>query len=188
MRSLFLLVFFGFVLTSNSEIISTNLDGGPVTTSTGIGGKVNAKSSLHRAWIVINDPGCPIQISGTGIQTRYEAGNFNFVAAGSFNPSADTAAFEIRYVLYDLFGNHMITLSDTEVADWKSGKTTALNGLWPASHDDVMGLLTVVTFVGRARSQDGKIWRCDPDAIKQRLAEINLQNDSVLNPSPAAKQ
>ena len=92
-------------------------DGGSVATELGYGIKINKNSTLRRSWVVLNDPSCPIQLFNAGINTQYSDSNYNYVPTGSVKTSKAITALEIRYLLYDVFGNHMKTLSITEVAD-----------------------------------------------------------------------
>jgi hypothetical protein len=100
-------------------IQATNLDGGTVTTDLGFDVKVNEKSSLHRKWTVLNDPSCPMQLSDAGIRTSlHESRYYIFKAAGSAKTSTPVQAFEIRYLLYDVFGEHMQTLSSADIVEY----------------------------------------------------------------------
>jgi hypothetical protein len=53
------------------KLQSTISDGGSVVTDLGYNIKVNKNSSLHRSWVVLNDPGCPVQLNGAGIATAF---------------------------------------------------------------------------------------------------------------------
>jgi hypothetical protein len=171
----------------SQSIQTTNLDGGSVVTELGLGIKVNKDSSLRRTWIVLNDPSCPIQISDAGIQTTYveDDNGYRFRPTGSAKTSKPVRAFEVRYLLYDVFGEHLRTLSSTEVTDLSAGDIFSLSqsGSWYAPENDVSELLTVVVFVAQVRGDDGKIWRFDQKAIVDELGRIQLKVADVLEPT-----
>jgi len=166
-------------------IQATNLDGGTVVTELAYNIKVNEKSALHRTWTVLNDLSCPVQLSDAGIKTLFRGREYTFNAAGSAKTSKPVQAFEIRYLLYDVFGEHLRTLSSTEVTDlpadfsFQLGKT----GTWRAWETDVSQLLTVAAFVAQVRGEDGKIWRYNQKAIGDELGRIQLKVTGVFDPT-----
>jgi hypothetical protein len=165
-------------------IQATNLDGGTVVTELGFNIKVNEKSALRRTWTVLNDPSCPIQLSDAGIKTLYRD-HYIFNATGSAKTSKPVQAFEIRYLLYDVFGEHLRTLSSTEVTDLPADFSFQLgkSGTWRAWETDVSQLLTVVAFVAQFRGEDGKIWRYNQKAIGDELGRIQLKVTGVFDPT-----
>jgi hypothetical protein len=164
-------------------IQATNLDGGTVITDLGYNIKVNEKSALHRTWTVLNDPSCPIQLSDAGIKTLYSGRDYHFNATGSAKTSRPVQAFEIRYLLYDVFGEHLRTLSGPKVTDLPADVSFQLgkSGTWRAWENDVSQLLTVVAFVAQVRGEDGKIWRYNQKAIGDELGRIQLKVTGVFD-------
>ena len=170
--------------------VSTN-DGGSVVTPIYEKIKVNDGSSLRRTWLVINDPACPLQLSGSGIVTKWRGTDFGYIfySAGSAKPSQPVKAFEVRYILYDTFGDHMETLSQTKVTDTDAGSVFNLaDGEWHATGSEYSELLTVVVFVAQVRPSDGKIWRYDEKAVSGELAKIQVKAATgVLEPTKDKK-
>ncbi len=166
-------------------------DGGSVVTSISEDIKVNKGSSLRRTWIALNDPACPLQLIGAGIETQYRGtSGYRFYGVGSAKPLNPMQALEIRYILYDTFGDHIKTLSQTLVVDIKA--TSAFNleeeNEWYASENDVSELLTVVAFVAQVRTSDGKIWRYDEKAVNSELGKIEVKvATGVLEPTKDKK-
>lgn len=168
------------------KIQMTTADGGSVVTDLGYNIKVNKNSSLHRSWIVLNDPGCPVQLSGAGIVTSYGGREYNFRQSGTFTATEPVAALEVRYVLYNVFGEHMKTLSATSVADIATETPQPLPdiGSWSAWENDVSELLTAVAFVSNVRTLEGRIWRFQEKGITDELGKIRLSVESgVLDPT-----
>lgn len=178
---------------------ATSADGGSVTTTLLGSYKVNKNSSLHRTWVTINDPSCPIQLTGAGISTVYErdaisngSGDYRFRIAGSIIASEPVAAVDVTFILYDPFGDHLRTLGGTYVQDLAANSTTpltSLGGSWYATENDISELLTVVAFISHARAASGAVWHFNSKAISAELGKIQLQVASgMLEPDKPPKK
>ena len=190
MNTRILLVLALLILVPESSVAQriqvTTLKGGSVITDLGYNVKVNKGSSLQRTWVVLNDSSAPIQLDSAGIKTAYGKRNYKYRPVGSVLASKAVSAFQVRYLLYDMFGEHLKTLSGTEVVDVAAGASYPLTdiGTWRAWENDVSKLLTVVVFVAQVRTANGKIWRYDKDAIGDQLNQIHLRVTSgVFEPS-----
>lgn len=168
-------------------------DGGPITTPLGYGIAVDKGSSLHRDWITVNDPLCPIQVSG-GIQTTFGSDRYSYRLSEHGKASQAVAAIELISVLFDAWGNHMRNLQFTEVTDRASGESiTFPQDSWYAIEADVGSYLSSVTYVRYVRTSDGKIWSANVAAIAKKLAEIQLKiSEQTLQsvtppPSPSGR-
>src|SRR5207247_1598784 len=102
----------------------TRGSGGSVTTTLGYGIRVNPNSSLNREWITAHDSVAPIDFDGTvGVTTvyktggEYSSGQYNYHASVTLLFKQDVAAFQIRFVLFDVWGEFTKTLSYTEIED-----------------------------------------------------------------------
>ena len=146
-------------------ISSSVADGGEV--------KINKGSSLHYSWITLNDADAPIQIEDAGIIIY----NLEiFAGRGFLVSSVPTTAFEIRFVLYDVFGSHLKTLSATEITDLAKGeKFDFYDWRWGIYGNEAYEMFTVVAFVSKARTADGEVWRYNEDAIAEELLKIQIQ-------------
>ena len=164
----------GFIFTSTSipaiaQTISSSIaDGGSVA-------EINEGSSLRYSWITLNDADAPIQIEKAGIvEANYLE---RFFSRGSLVSSLPITAFEIRFVLYDVFGSHIKTLSATEVTDIATGEKFDFSGWgWNIYGNEAYEMFTVVAFLSKARTADGKVWRYDEDAIAEELLKIQVQS------------
>jgi hypothetical protein len=162
------------------------VDGGSVVTSLGYDIRVNDGSSLRRAWVVLNEAGAPARLDGVGVSTAYGDRAYRYVGAGRLVSSEPLTAVEVRILLFDVFGNHMKTLSGTQVTDLAAGASlegTEL-GQWRAFENEVSELLTSVAFVAHVRTSDGRVWRHDAQAIRTQLDQIQLRvSEGDLSPS-----
>jgi hypothetical protein len=157
-------------------------DGGSVVIELGSNISINKESSLHRTWYVISDPACPVRmvtgLSAAGINIKYRGERgFWFTSDGLASARTDVSAFELSAVLFDLWGDHLKTLSLVALQDLRSGSTISLSDKfeWYASDQDTTGYLTCVTYVRTVRLMDGKLWRADMRPILRKLGEIQLK-------------
>jgi hypothetical protein len=164
----------------SQKIKVTNYDGGSVVTELGYGIKVNGQSTLMRSWVVLNDSGCPIQLGRSGIKTIYGDREYNYIPEVSISTKEKVAALDIRFLLYDVFGDHIKTILCTQVMDIQSGTTNELKniGNWRALENEISGLLTVVSFVAQVRTSSGIAWKFNAKLIDAELSKIKLMESS----------
>ncbi len=137
--------------------------------------RLNMESSLSRDWIILNDTACPIQLSNSvGINTIYKDRSIRFIPMGSIKTLQPITAFEIVYVLYDVFGEHLLSLSNVEIADIESSKLLKNGDSWYATDNQVAEYYTCVSFVMKVRTKDGIIWNYDPLSISKELGKIEI--------------
>ncbi len=175
---------------AQSKLKVSRVDGGSVITNLGYGIAVNKNSSLRRQWFVINDPTCPLTLTGAGINTAYSDRQYSFKPAGTITARKAVAAFEVRFMLFDIWGNHMKTLSGTELWDLKAGARLALSevGSWRAWETDVAKYLTAVGFIAHARTADGRPWAADTKALLREVDAVKLKlTQEQLEPAKPSK-
>ncbi len=173
---------FVFALSApvKGEISSSIEDGGSVEVKSEYTTFANRGSSLRRTWVTVNDSNSPVKLAKAGINADY-SDNFRFTPSGLANMRKDVVAFEVRFLLYDMFGNHMKTLSSTEVEDAESGNLFNLgSGEWRAWRNDATEFLLSVAYVAQVRTGDGKIWRYNAKGIARELAKVEIKIDAGL--------
>jgi|SRR5271157_55360 len=152
------------------------LNGGSTVTKLGFGIQINKGSSLQRRWFVLNDSSCPVRLSGAGITTVYQSssigGDYEYKPVGTANASEPITAFELRFLLFDVWGQHMETLSGTQISDYTGQIPLKDIGTWRAGENDVSEMLTVVTFVARAKKPDGSVWEYDPSSLLEQVEKL----------------
>jgi hypothetical protein len=166
-----------------STATTTVTDGGSVVTDLGMSIRVNDGSTMRRSFADINDSEAPLQITDVGVASNYTGSGYDFSSTGVVRAKPAIAAFELRFVLFDMFGNRIKTLSGTHIVDVAADAfvalATAVRGRrvfsWYASENDVSELFTVVAFVANVRTADGKIWRYNERTITDELARLNLK-------------
>lgn len=178
---LFISLLFSF-FSAQSQLTVTKKDGGSVVLKLGFGIKVNDGSSLNREWININDASCPIQISEVGINTVFAGSSYSFKSTGLLNVKEDVTAFELVHVLYDVFGEHFKTLSQTEVVDINSSFDISKKGTWYATENNVSDYLICVSYVANVRKKDGSVWRYNYNGIKEQLNTLKIAFEESYQP------
>ena len=160
-----------------SDIHPTVEEGGTVVTPKGFDfatDDINEGSSLRRSWVTLNDTECPLEIVEAMFPVKGNSGDFTVRATGHMRPREPISAFEIRILLFDVFGNHLKSLTTTMVKDYGAGDEVPLTGYWTIGMSDVQDLLTAVVFVANVRTQEGVVWQYSEEAIAKSYLQLDL--------------
>jgi hypothetical protein len=177
------LCFLLFISIAYPQITISKLSGGSVVTKLGMGISVNNGSSLSREWIVLNDTTSPLQLQGVGINTIYLPSEYDFQATGIVKVKEPIVAYEIHHVLYNVFGEHIKSLSNLNVLDISLPSELSKLSRWYANENEVREYLTCVSYVANVRTLSGKIWHYKPEIIKQELNKIQIAYEEGYSPS-----
>lgn len=171
---------------SNNALQVQSDDGGSVALRTA-DGFMNQDSSLTRTWFRINDPDAPARLDRAGVYPRYDdkLNMLWFVPDGTVTLMRGISAIEVRYLLFDVWGQRLATLSETRLADSSNHVDLRPGNKWPALDSEATQLVTVVAFVARVRSADGEVWTFDADRMAQRIESLQLNAAAAdLAPDP----
>ncbi len=141
----------------------TRVDGGSITTTLGYGIAVAKNSSLRREWIALHDPSMPVAFDGTpGVTTIYSAerysGQYYYQAKFKIFTKEPVTAIQVRFLIFDVWGNHVRSLSFQQVTDIEAGVTRELEGRWSLySENDVERHYASIAYVARVRLKDGRV-------------------------------
>lgn len=158
---------------AHADIQRTVKDGGSIA-SERYTTPLNEGSTLSRSLVTLDDTDCPVALVDAGVVIDDDL--LWFGAVGSVHPRVPISAFEVRFVLLDVFGDRLATFSEVRVKDLdaEAGTFLELQESWKASWSNVRHLLTVVSFVANVRTQDGVVWRYDDQAVAESLLEIDV--------------
>ncbi|HEY2648677.1 MAG TPA: hypothetical protein VGI38_05770, partial [Puia sp.] len=159
---------------SFAQMAVSKKEGGSVVTKLGMGIKVNDGSSLKREQITINDVTCPLQMGDIGIETSYSSSSYSFIPTGNVSTTEPIVAYEVVHLIYNVFGEHIKTLSNTQVTDINGPKDLSKNGSWYASESNVSQFLICVSFVSNVRTQNGKLWHYNLNALVAQLKKLEI--------------
>lgn len=149
-------------------------DGGSIGANTRYGTNLNEESSLSRDWVVIHDARLPVDFEGTpGATTWYEMpergpltrGNYEYNVQATLVASQPVTAVNVRFIAFDVFGEHVTTLSATEVVDLAPGEPSPFDWRWRAGDNDAYRHFATVGFIARVRTADGQVHHADSNAI-----------------------
>lgn len=160
----------GLAILAHSEIQTTVEDGGTVVTSKGYGfdtDDLNEGASLRRSWVTLNDTTSPISITKATFSVVGRSGDFSLRTTGQMKPSVPISAFEIRLLLFDVFGSPLTSASATEIKDHDAGDEVPLSETWDLTWTHAKELLTVVVYVASVRTQAGAVWHHREEEIAQ---------------------
>ena len=155
--------------------------GGSVVVPLGYGIEVNKGSTLQRAWYVIEDESAPVLIQNAGVKPIYKSesygGRYHMIASGSLAFSREVTALEVRFMIFDIWGRHIQTLSGTQVKDFSTKTLLDLSSIWSwdTYENQVSEYLTSVAFLARARYPDGTVWTFNPDAVFDKVKAITSE-------------
>lgn len=175
MKKFFIAVFCLFYsIVSFSQLTVSKKQGSSVVTKLGMGIKVNDGSSLNREQITINDAICPVQLSDVGVETSYSSSSYSFKPTGSFTTKEPIVAYEVIHLIYNVFGEHIKTLSNTGITDIDGQKDFSKWASWYASGNNVSEYLTCVSYVANVRTKSGVIWHYNFKELKEQLNKIEI--------------
>ena len=108
--------------TRSSTGSVTRTGGGSITTVLAYGFAVAKGSSLQREWIAVHDSTMPVVFEGTpGVTTTYLSreygGEYRYRASFTVVSRETVRAIEVRFLTFDVWGEHVRTLNFEEVAD-----------------------------------------------------------------------
>jgi len=166
-----------------SQITVTKTEGSPVGAKLVYGKLVNDGSTLKREKMVLNDANCPIQLNDVGIETSYSDGSYYFKQNGSFTLKEPITAYELNYMIYDVFGEHIKTLSGTKVIDIERQQELSKTLSWYASGNDVEIYFICVAYVANVRTKNGQLWHYNYTGIKEQLDNLKISFEKDYLPS-----
>jgi len=167
-----IILFYSF--QSFSQLTVAKKEGSSVVTKLGMGIKVNDGSSLKREYTTINDPNCPIQLNDVGIETSYGSSSYSFKPIGNLTTKEPIVAYEVVHLIYNVFGEHMKSLSNTEITDIDGQKDFSKYSSWYASENNVSEYLICVSYVSNVRTKSGKLWHYNFKALKDQLNKLEI--------------
>jgi len=150
-------------------------DGGSVALRSATG-FLNQDSTLKRTWYVIDDSNSPVRLERAGVTTRLDDKEKiqYFVPIGTLSPKEAISAVEVRYLLFNIWGERLRTLSLTRLADSSTHVDLRVGNDWPALELEASQLVTVVAFVARVRMADGEQWTYDAHDMAARIGALGV--------------
>lgn len=198
-RTIFLLttlVFFSLAIDlkqAGAKQWVTTASGGSIQTVLSPKVKINKGSSLTREWITVHDDQIRATFSNThGISTRYVSyagGGYRYGASFIIKAQEALSAIEVRFLLFDIWGEHTKSLSTTEIVDIKGGATKKFTGQWNIfSENEVSNFYASIAYISRVRTKSGLVIYADPRLVLEQAKRYSDKfAEKDLEPKPAKK-
>jgi hypothetical protein len=188
MKVRLLLLLFVTILSSTTfgQLNVVKENGGSVVTKLGMGVRVNDGSTLQRDFYTINSAECPLQLQGAGIKLNYST-RFTFAPVGKVIPNEKITAYEVHHVLYNIFGEHMMTLSNIVVTDIAGPTDLNQYASWYARESSVAEYFICISYVANVRTANGAIWHYNFKAIQAELEKLKLKFEEADLPTENKK-
>lgn len=183
---------------SNSLVAEniTTASGGSIQTDLGYGITINQGSTLKREWITVQDDTIPVEINKTvGVQTvyesegRYSSSGYKYSAEYSITVKEALTAIEVRFLLFDIWGEHTRNLSATEIIDLAAGTTKTFDGKWNVySENEVAEFYASIAYIAQVRTADGRVMKTNPGNVLDQAKRFSEKfTESDLEPKPEEK-
>jgi len=153
-----------FVTVAAQNVEVTHATGGSIRTPLSSSIILNSESSLTREWVAIKHQNLPVILRGTpGVVTkydpgeRYSSGKYEYTVTVEFDVAEPLVAIEIRFLTFDVWGEHVRTLNLTEIKDFKVG-VNKLSGNWNIySENETSEYYASIAYISRVRTKDGRV-------------------------------
>lgn len=185
-----------FVTNTFADESVTKMSGGSIKTELGHGIVINKESSLAREWITIHDNSIPADISGTvGVKIIYESGarhssgRYQYNAEYSFTAKEALSAIEVRFLTFDIWGDHSRNLSVTHVVDIAAGTTEKFGGKWNIySENEVCQYYASIAYIAQVRTKSGRVIKANPKIVLEQARKFSKKfAEGDLEPKPEKK-
>jgi hypothetical protein len=115
-------------------------------------------------------------VDNVGVVTRYERdqyrGEYHYSTKVTVETAEPVSAFEIRFLLFDIWGNHLKTLSMTEIMDVNAKKE--ISEQWNVfSENEVSEYYASIAFVARVRTQSGRVFEADMTRVLEEARKFS---------------
>ena len=185
------------VVSAERAALVTRAAGGPLRMNASDEVTVNEGSSLRRQWVTVHLPALPADLRGTvGIETAYRgpARGYAFRADIPIVAAEPLAAVEVRFLAFDVWGEHMVTLVSTEISDIPAAEDTpggvwTYSARWSVAERDCATLHSTVAYIARVRTRDGRVYEADTAPVLEEAKKLSRKfTPADLEPAPADEE
>jgi hypothetical protein len=141
----------------------------------------------------VHDAKMPLSFEGTpGVTTVYVSrqygGDFRYRAKFTVATKEAIRALQVRFLTFDVWGEHVRTLSFEEVADVASNAKKELTGEWALySENDVEKHYASIGYVARVRLADGRVVEAPTELVIAEARKFSGKFTAAeLEPTPPA--
>ena len=133
--------------------------------------KINPKSTLRHKFVAIVD-NSPIELAGVPhLRAKITAHGAAYTSNTKVTAKDTVLAFEIRFVVLNVFGDIVKTLSATEVEDISPGTQRSYNWSWDARWNEIEEYHVSIAYVSRCVTPNGRMYVADMDNLLEIILE-----------------
>lgn len=152
---------------------------------------LNKGSTLRRQWIIVRNASMPADLpTPVGVRAVFEpnrlSGSYRYEAEYTLDIREPVSAVEVRFLVFDVWGDFMKILIANEITDFPPGATRLLKGIWALpSEADAARVNTSIGYVARVRTKAGRIIEADRAAVLAEARKISRRlSESDIEPKP----
>jgi hypothetical protein len=83
-------------------------------------------------------------------------------------------AFEIRFIVFDIWGDRQKNLSATEIVDIRSGTESSFSGKWKIySENEASEVFASLAYIYQVRTKDGKVYRTNLENVVKEAQKFS---------------
>lgn len=169
--------------------------GGSIQTKLSSSIVLNSLSSLQRIWIVIRDPAIPAEFVGSpGVTTIYSSkgsysGGYEYTGDYKVRSSVDLTAIQVRYLVFDVWGQHQRSLVTNEIEDLPANKVRDFKPRWSLhSEADAATHYASIAYIAKVRTKDNRIYNANLPFVVEQAKKFSAKFDEAdLDATPRAK-
>lgn len=169
---------------------ATVTPGGAIRLPLGRGIALNKESSVERIWITVQDSVMPVEFkNAVGIKTNHsfrgDIVEYEYSAAVHLSARQPISAIEVRFMLFDIWGQNSRNLVVTEILDLMPGITKEFNPKWRISSEgEAAQHYASIAYISRVRTKDGKVFAANGEFILEQARKFSTQFKEV-DPEPS---
>lgn len=151
-------------------------DGFPIDINLSGAGTLHPSSTLQRRSLTINDASCPVQVDRGTVFISYDSRRTRLELSSNIliEPKDQVTAIEVKYLVYGVFGDHIMTLKGSKVTDLPK-ETNMSSEYGYLSDSKIAETYMTIAYVSRVRLASGKVWKADEKAIAAEVRKVNDQ-------------
>lgn len=174
----------------------TKKSGGSIIIDRGHGFMINKESTLTREWITVHDNSLPADILGTtGVVINPESGqraisdSYQYNSVYTITTQEPLSAIEVRFLTFDIWGDHAKNLSATHIVDMDGGASKELGGTWRVrSQNEASLYYASIAYIAQVRTKNGRVIKANPQIVLEQARMFSKKfSEGDLEPKPENK-
>jgi hypothetical protein len=130
--------------------------------------------------------GCTGVVTAYEPETDYSTGEYYYSASYAVKALEAIRAVEVRFLLFNVWGRHVSTLTATEIADLNAGATKHIQSKWHLyDENEASEHYASIAYLATARTASGRVVEADNHLVIEEAKKFSSKfTDSDLEPTP----